>query len=137
MSYTLEGGWIVTGEPKRYRKSNAAWSGVKPKTPFKYSDGGWGAWELALRYSYVDLNDEENNFRSDINGVSNFVGVRGGVERNFTFGVNWYVNVWIRFMFNYIHVDVDRVTVGQTPGAGGLSSGDTFDIFALRSQFNF
>lgn len=137
MGYYVQGGWIVTGETRPYSMSKAAWSGVKPKNPFKFGGGGWGALELALRYSYADLNDEENNFQTDINGVSNFVGVRGGEERNFTFGVNWYVNDWIRFMFNYIHVDVDRYTVGQAPGAGGLASGDTFDIFALRTQFKF
>jgi len=137
MGYYVQGGWIITGETKRYSMSKAAWGGVKPKNAFKYGGDGWGALELALRYSFADLNDEENNFQTDINGVTRFVGVRGGEEQNFTVGLNWYVNDWIRFMFNYIHVDIDRATVGQTPGAGGLSSGDTFDIFALRTQFKF
>lgn len=137
MGYYVQGGWIITGETKRYSMSKAAWGGVKPKNPFKYGSGGWGALELALRYSYADLNDEENTFQTNAVGASEFVGVRGGEETNFTVGVNWYVNDWIRFMFNYIHVDIDRNTVGQSVGAGGLSSGDTFDIFALRTQVKF
>jgi phosphate-selective porin len=93
-----------------------------------------------LRYSHVDLNDEENTFLTDATGTSQFVGVRGGEESNFTVGLNWYINDWIRLMFNYIHVDVDRLTapaVGTGPGTAGLSSGDSFDIYALRMQFKW
>lgn len=137
LGYYVQGGWIITGETKPYKMSKAAWGGVKPADPFDLTTGGWGAWELALRYSHVDLNDHENLFRTDATGASHFVGARGGEESNFTVGINWYVNDWIRFMFNYIHADVDRLTVGQSAGAGGLSSGDTFDIFALRAQFKW
>ena len=35
----------------------------------------------------------------------------GGVDTYKILG-DWTVNDWIRFMFNYIHVDVDRVTHG-------------------------
>jgi len=134
MGYYLQGGWILTGESKGYAMSKAAWSGIKPAEPFNLASGGLGAWELAFRYSFVDLDDEENTFLNDANGTSWLVGTRGGRESNFTIGVNWYVNNYIRFMFNYIHADVDRATAGNQPGAGGLAAGDSIDMLGLRAQ---
>ncbi len=133
-SYYIQAGWILTGETKGYKMSKAAWAGVKPKNPFSLSGGGWGALELAIRYSVADLNDNENTFQTDSLGNSEFAGFRGGEEHNVTIGLNWYVNNNIRFMFNYIHADIDRLTVGQSAGQGGLQRGDTFDIYALRAQ---
>ena len=134
MGYYIQGGWIITGESKGYNMSKAAWSGVRPAEPFNLGSGGPGAWELAFRYSYVDLDDEVNTFLNDSNGTSWLVGTRGGRETNFTLGVNWYINTYIRFMFNYIHADVDRTTAGDQPGAGGLATGDSFDMLGLRAQ---
>jgi phosphate-selective porin OprO/OprP len=134
MSWYLQGGWIITGETKRYRMSKAAWSGVKPGQEFDLNAGGWGALELALRYSYADLNDNENLFVTDATGASQFVGFRGGQEQNWTVGVNWYVNENIRFMFNWINADIDRLSDGDAPGEGGLQIGDNFNIYALRAQ---
>ncbi len=36
--------------------------------------------------------------------------------------------------FNYVHADVDRATAGDQPGAGGLATGDSFDMLGLRVQ---
>ena len=44
----------VTGEARRYIPTTGAYSGVRPEHPV--GSGGWGAWELAARYSYLDLN---------------------------------------------------------------------------------
>ncbi len=86
---------ILTGESRPYDKSNGVFSVLKPRNdfnPFKHL-WGWGAWELALRHSYVDLNDGS---------------VEGGRENNFTAGLNWYLNANVRLMFNYIHARVEN-----------------------------
>ena len=57
-------------------------------------DGGFGAWELALRYSYLNLNDELAD---------------GGILSDITAGTNWYVNPNTRVMLNYVHADLDDV----------------------------
>ncbi|HJM60845.1 MAG TPA: porin [Alphaproteobacteria bacterium] len=113
MGYYIQGSWIITGESKGYKMSKAAWSGVRPAEPFNLGRGGLGAWELAFRYSYVDLDDEANTFINDNNGTSWLVGTRGGKEANFTLGVNWHVNTYIRFMFNPDFPDRSHV---QRPG---------------------
>lgn len=121
LAYYVSLGYILTGETKPYSMSSASWTAVKPAEPFNLEAGGWGAWEIALRYSYADLDDKENTIS---NGV--LVGTRGGIEQNWTVGLNWYINNHIRMLFNYINVGVDR------QNAAGLQQGDDFDIFAVR-----
>jgi phosphate-selective porin OprO/OprP len=138
--YYVQAGWVMTGEPRPYSMSKAAWSGVKPDNPFSLDNMGWGAWELAFRYDHVDLNDNENSFASD----GTFLGTRGGEQQTYTVGLNWWVNNYVAFKFNWIHVDVDRIV-----GPGGVceeipdsscvlgvdtSAGDNFDVFGMRAQ---
>jgi len=66
------------------------------------SKGGWGAWEIAGRYSTIDLNDN-NEY--------------GGELRDITLGVNWYMENNLKLMFNYIQYDADNYnddTIFQT-----------------------
>lgn len=81
----------LTGEHRPYRTERGIFGGIQPKNNFG-SNGGWGAWEVAARYSHIDLNDK---------------GVGGGELGDFTFGMNWYLNPNVRFMFNYVHADLE------------------------------
>jgi phosphate-selective porin OprO/OprP len=107
----LYGSWFITGEHRPYSTSSARFSRVTPNGNF--FDNGFGAWELAARWSWVDLTDKL---------------VEGGEENNFTFGVNWYLNPNYRLMFNYIYADVkDRADA---------EDGST-DIFQMRFQVDY
>ncbi|HEX7777479.1 MAG TPA: porin, partial [Parvibaculum sp.] len=55
----LQGTWIVTGERRGYSTANGAFTSPKPSVPFSLDGGGPGAWELAVRYSDLDLNYNE------------------------------------------------------------------------------
>jgi phosphate-selective porin OprO/OprP len=121
----FEGGYIqaafaLTGESRRYSTSNGAFGGINPKKPFLIGTGNWGAWEIAARYSYANLND------FDAAAV-----VRGGIQRNMTLGLNWYPNQNIRFMFNWIHGEVERFN------AANVNLGAEYDVFATRMQIAF
>ncbi|MBW1771969.1 MAG: hypothetical protein JRJ82_03650, partial [Deltaproteobacteria bacterium] len=108
--------YFLTGENRIYGKRNAAFIRMIPREKFGFGKGGWGAWELALRYSHINLNDNR---------------IQGGKERNLTLGLNWYLSRKLRFMFNYIRAEVkDRRTTPTVP------EGDA-DIFQMRFQIEF
>ena len=82
---------MLTGEQRAYRRSGGVFASITPDRPFAPRNGDWGAVEIALRLSAVDLSDKR---------------IRGGEERNITLGVNWYLQRKIRLMVNYIHANV-------------------------------
>ena len=83
-------GYIFGDNYRRYKTSAGAFDRQKPDSNWGM-DGGSGAWEIALRYSTIDLTD---------------AGINGGEEDNFTLGLNWYVNPATRLMINYVMADV-------------------------------
>jgi phosphate-selective porin OprO/OprP len=107
----LFGSWFITGEHRPYSTSAARFGRVTPKGNF--FDNGPGAWELAARWSWIDLTDKL---------------VEGGEENNFTFGVNWYLNPNYRLMFNYIYADVED--------RANAEDGST-NIFQMRFQVDY
>jgi len=122
-----QAGWFLTGEVRRYlirdTPDSATFGRVRPRN--NLGDGGFGAFEIAARYSGLDLSDRD---------------VRGGTERNITLGLNWYVNPYMRFMFNYIRVNNDNEALGNVanlipPNANG--SNDDPRVYQLRGQVDF
>lgn len=75
-----------------------------------------GAWELAVRYSMVSMDDEP------LAG-----GVAGGELTDITLGANYYVNPNLRFMFNYVMAEGEY--------AGGLT--EEPNVFQVRASFDF
>jgi phosphate-selective porin OprO/OprP len=111
----LQGSWILTGETRKYQTAGGVFAGISPEKEFRLGENGWGALELALRLSRVDLNDKF---------------IEGGKERNFTAGLNWYLRRKIRFMVNYVHVKV------EDRAAPYIDNGRA-DIIMSRFQVNF
>jgi phosphate-selective porin OprO/OprP len=131
----LEGAWTLTGERRRYNPATFAFDAPAVDHPFDLAHGTLGAWELALRYSDLDL-----NYHAGAAGQATPTdGVRGGDQQIFTAGLNWYLNPVVRFMFDYQHVKVDRLspnaTIFSTPV--GAQIGQTYDTLSLRSQVAF
>jgi phosphate-selective porin OprO/OprP len=120
----IQAGWTITGETRNYNPNVGAYGGIAPHDPFSFSSSGSGAWEIAGRYSVIDLNDRL--------GFTD--GVAGGRQTVYTAGLNWYVNRNVRFMFNYLHGVIDRsssVTVVNN------NLGSKFDAVAMRTQVAF
>ncbi len=103
----LQASWVLTGEAKPYRPATGSFGSPKPAQNFTVDKGGWGAWEVAARYSDLNLNYDEGVFGK----TTPFGGIRGGDQRIWSAGLNWYPNQVIRLMLDYQHVDVSRLTV--------------------------
>jgi phosphate-selective porin OprO/OprP len=124
--YYAQASYVLTGESRKYIPVSGAYSGVRPDHPV--GAGGWGAWEVAVRWSHIKLNSH------DTPGVAQTTtgGVFGGRANGLAVGVNWYVNNNIRFMLNYIHDDVNKLAATGVTGAGAR-----IDAIAARTQIAF
>jgi phosphate-selective porin OprO/OprP len=141
--YYLQGSWIFTGERRRYNPATGTFQNPRPAHPFS-GDGGLGAFELAARYSRLNLNFEEG-----IEGTAAAAGsIRGGDQSVVTLGINWYPNPNVKVMLDYLLIDVDRLNpagvdnplpFGPAPNTPpiGVQIGQDLDVIALRSQFSF
>jgi phosphate-selective porin OprO/OprP len=105
--YYVQASYFLTGEHRNYKTSEAAFDRVKPKENYSFSRSP-GAWEVAARYSELDLDDGN---------------IGGGKLKNITAGLNWYLNPNTKIMWNYVHAHKDDV-------------GDA-DLFMVRLQFDF
>jgi phosphate-selective porin OprO/OprP len=121
----LQASWVLTGESKPYRPERGAYSTPSPDEPFSFSKGTWGAWEIAGRYSDLDLNFNPGAFGV----VTPLDGIRGGEQRIWTAGLNWYPNNALRFVLDYQHTDVSRLS------STGGSLAAKLDAVSMRAQF--
>lgn len=115
--------FFLTGESRSYsptsilgRFREGIFQRVVPKTNvFDWRPGaksGIGAWEMAARWSYIDLNS---------------AGISGGYLDEVTVGVNWYLNPFTRVSFNWVHPMLRNPEFGRSVA----------DMYSLRFQFEF
>jgi phosphate-selective porin OprO/OprP len=113
--------YFLTGEHRPYRKEQGAFDRVMPLSQFVRYAGessarsvcfGTGAWEIAMRLTYLDFNDAN---------------VSGGRLTDLTAGLNWYLTPYLRYTANYVHAFVND--------AAGVKS--DADIFGMRMGYDF
>ena len=107
---SIQTGWILTGEHRPYDRKNGVLGRITPDQNF--GGGHSGAWEIAARWSYLDLNDG---------------GINGGQLHDLTAGFNWYLNRYAKFQINYVHAFLKTAGVGDSDA----------DIVAMRAQVDF
>ena len=108
----LTASWILTGESRPYDRKLGAYDRIVPYRSWTKHDGGWGAWEIAFRYSHIDLDNRD---------------IQGGVMDNWTNGLNWYMTPYVKFQFNHIYSMLDRPPEGDSNA----------HIYAMRAQLDF
>ena len=110
--------YFLTGENRTYDKQRGAFDRVYPYENFfrvRTDEGiqtGRGAWEIAARWSVIDLDDAN---------------IQGGTLHDLTLGLNWYLNPYTRVKWEYIRAQLDRAPVGDSLA----------HIFGMRFDIDF
>jgi len=82
---------------------------------------GLGAWQVAVRLSYADFNDDN---------------IFGGIGQSATLALNWYWNSHARMQFNYIFGRIDDRLADLAGGGTAIVSGD-YQISGVRFMMDF
>lgn len=106
--YLFASYFLTPDDHREYKTAYGAFERVLPKHSFSLQDNGWGAWEVATRFSRLDLDSKD---------------VNGGALDDITAGVNWYLNPVTRFTVNYVWAH--RESVGDS------------NVFQGRFQLSF
>ena len=115
----VQAAYFLTGEHIPWERDTGTLGRVKPFENFFLVDrcgggtgAGWGAWQVAARYSYADFVDDN---------------VAGGIGESFTLGLNWHWNDNTRLQFNYL--------MGDIKNSSGNSG--SYDIIGARFMIDF
>ncbi len=115
-AWQISGTYVLTGE-------DASFKGVKPRKPFDPSLNQWGAWEIAVRYGELDLDNE-----FFVKNFSTHTSISG--ESAWAAGLSWYLNNNARIMLDYERTDF------QNGGPRGEDR-DTENIIFTRFQLAY
>jgi len=83
--------YLLFGGKQRYDYNGSKFTRIDPGK-------SWGDIELAIRYDYLDLNDQD---------------IYGGSGESFAFGINYYPNNNIKIMLDYQYNNNDRYANGK------------------------
>lgn len=114
-AWQVLGSYVLTGEDNSF-------GSIKPITPFSPLDGKWGAWQLAARYSQLDVDSDTFVFVDPNKSASQ--------ARAWTIGANWYLNSNALIRADYEEVSFE----------GGASNGGnraTEKVLGSRFQLSF
>ncbi len=109
-----EVGMFLTGDTRGYK--GGKFDRVKPGA--EVGDGGLGAFQIVLRYDYLDLND---------------AGIVGGQQNAYLASLVWTPTDNTRFLLNYGRIEYDDAVF---TGPFGSTCYDA-DVFGLRGQVDF
>jgi phosphate-selective porin OprO and OprP len=114
-AWSISASYFLTGEENSFKA-------VAPKRPFKPSEGGWGALEIAARVQKIDIDDDIFPLYANPN-TSTSGATTWGV------GLNWHLNKNFKVNLNYENTDFDG---GTSPL---LAEGE--HVIMTRAQISF
>jgi phosphate-selective porin OprO and OprP len=134
--------YFLTGESRTYLRDIGGLGRIRPLEPFYFVPRGGlgsglgncfgkGAWQIAARYEYLNLNSADFGPFPAARGVPGSAVApiaTAGWERDILLGLNWYLNSGFRIQWNYTHA-LRNVANPFVSGA--------VDAFAMRFAFDF
>src|SRR3546814_16923262 len=105
---------FLTNDHREYK--GGVFKGVKVRNPV--GEGGWGAWQVNVRYDRLELND---------------AGILGGTQAGYMASLIWNPVDYVRFLLTYGHLVYDNADI---PEAGGALS-YCADLVGARAQISF
>ncbi|MBP1149700.1 MULTISPECIES: OprO/OprP family phosphate-selective porin [Methylocaldum] len=118
--------YVLTGE-------DSSFNGVKPRHAFNPFNGQWGAWQVAGRWSELDVDDDTfRDFDPRATSTLFFANPAQSVSKatSWALGLNWYLNNNVKVMADYEQTHFDG-------GAAGNGDRPTEKIFFTRFQFSY
>ncbi len=104
-AWQIAGSWMLTGEPNSYKS-------IVPLKCFESCNNtrGWGAWELAARYSELKL--DPLAFTSGLADITK----SAKASYDWAVGLNWYLNFFTKLQFDYEQSSFNRGAInGNRP----------------------
>ncbi len=121
----LYAAYFLTGEHMAWDRKTGQLDRVVPLRNLYLADSycdevesGCGAWQVAVRWSYGDLSDDN---------------IQGGIGESVTLGLNWLWNPWARMQFNYVYGNIHDNALNAV---GGIDFGD-YHILGTRFMVDF
>ncbi|MES1980870.1 MAG: porin [Pseudomonadota bacterium] len=134
-AWQIAASWLLTGE-------KSGFANPVPKRVFESGpNGGWGAWELAARYSVLTVDDRAfaayGTGTASAQQLASYADPRAAARRASAWaaGVNWYLNTNVKLLFDY---EQTRFNGGWTdPGATAILDRPTEHVISARMQVAF
>lgn len=131
--------WLITGESYSDSYRDSIPQKIKPRNRFAWGpDGGWGAWEVGLRYSFFDAADfattspvSTGQLGPSAAGVTPTVTTSTNKATAYTAQVKWIQNTYVRTMLDYVRTNFD------TPVTANSRTIDHEDAIMMRVQVDF
>lgn len=138
----VEGGWFATGETMSYK--HGEFGRIKVKNPVIGGGHGtgWGAWQIVGRYDVLDLTDKaltiQGNSAPSVNASLNVNCTTCGVQKTWGIGINWWLNDYTRFQFNYNESDIGGGPLLLANGnSANRNDGAEIKGFGARAQVDW
>lgn len=125
----IETGWFLTGETRGYSEGEFGRPKVKNPVIGGGKGTGWGAWQIAGRYDVLDLTDKATAIPTCS---------LCGEQATWLIGVNWWLNDYMRFQFNYNESDIEGGPLLFASGASANNNdGANIKGFGMRAQVDW
>jgi phosphate-selective porin OprO/OprP len=124
--------WLITGESYADFYRDAQITKIKPRNRLA-KGGGWGAWELGLRYSMFDGDDFSNSNPPNTGRLSATAPASNSTTGAdaWTVQLKWIPNIYSRFWLDYVYTSFD------TPVTVNGKSETAERALMLRAQMDF